>query len=423
MAFINQNRINSCLLAIASLKSVISNSRTFKAWLMRAQASSLLLNNARNNGYKLQLNHSALLLRSVLWLSCLLLSTQPLCADEELDKKLERAKQLIDSGKPAPAKLILREVIRINPRSAEAHMQLGAALASLAENDKYDEAIGEEKKAIELDPKSSGARRILGMIFANQKKYDEAISLLKESCALNPSSFAAQRDLAATYSSAGKTDESIAAFKKAIELNPKNVSVRRKLASAYLKQNNYADSIKAAKEAVSLNEKSAESHLLLANTMLESGDAIGSIDSFKTAIEHNGFDSFGSKNPFTAAGGLSGLGWATFKSKGDAKDVLAQAVLYQKKAIKAFPSFLPAHVRLAELTGKQGKPREAESMYQKLLTASDNNPAVAVSYSRFLISANRRADALDILTKALEKSPGNKQVEEAIAATKTATAK
>lgn len=332
---------------------------------------------------------------------------------QEMDKKLERARQLIDGGKPAAARVILREVIRTNPRSAEAHMQLGAALASLAENDKYDEAIAEEQKAIELDSKSSGARRILGMIYANQKKYDQAIALLKESCALNPSSFAAQRDLGSTYSSAGKIDESIGAFKKAIELNPKNVSVRRKLASAYLKQNSYSEAIAVAKEAVNLNEKSAETHLLLANILLESGDASTSIDSFKTAIEHNGFDSFGSKNPFTAAGALSGLGWATFKSKGDGKEVIAESVLYQKEAIKAFPSFLPAHVRLAELTGKQGKSREAESLYQRLLTASDSNPAVAVSYSRFLLDAGRRQDARDVLTKALEKSPGNKQVEEA----------
>ena len=336
-------------------------------------------------------------------------------AEDETGQKLERAKELIDKGKPAAAKTILREVLRSNPKNADAHMQLGAALASLAENDKYDEAIAEEQKAIELDPKSAGARRILGMIYGNQKKHDEAISLLIESCKLNPTSFASQRDLGSVYSSAGKTDDAIAAWKKAIELNPKNVSVRRKLASAYMKESKYPEGIVEAKEAIKLGPNSAESYLLLANITLESGDAAGSIDPFKTAIEHNGFDSFGSKNPFTGAGALSGLGWAIYKSKGEQKETLLEALNYQKKAIKAFPNFLPAHVRSAELTAKQGKSKEADVLYQRLITASDSNSAVAVSYSRFLVSANRKPEAATILKKALEKSPQNKQVSEALA--------
>src|SRR5579883_1241084 len=114
---------------------------------------------------------------------------------DEISEKMAKASQLIDKGKAKPAVPVLREVLRANPQNAEAHMQLGAALAALAENDKYEEAIAEEEQAIKLDPKSSGAHRILGMIYANQKKYDQSIPLLKQACELKPTGFAAHRDL------------------------------------------------------------------------------------------------------------------------------------------------------------------------------------------------------------------------------------
>lgn len=345
-----------------------------------------------------------------------LLAAQPSYSSDDIQQKLDRAKKLIDAGKPQPAKLLLRELIRQSPRNAEAHMQLGAALASLAQNDQYDEAIAEEKKAIDLDAKSFGARRILGMIYANQRKYDESIALLRESAELNPSSFAVHRDLGSACLSAGKIDDAIVALKRASALNPTNVATHLRLANIFSKQGKFADAISESEQAAKVDDSKAEAHLALANAKLASGDAAGSIESFNAAIAANGFDSFGSKNPVTAAGALSGLGWALATSKVPNADTLKEAVSYQRKAMKADPHFLPAYIRLAQLLEQQNKPKEAEVMYKRIFAATHFDPSVGVPFARFLSNAKRTDDARDVLQKILEKHPGNKQVSDALSA-------
>lgn len=345
-----------------------------------------------------------------------LLAGQSVYSVEDTSKKLERAKRLIDTGKPQAAKLLLRELIRKNPRNAEAHMQLGAALAALAEKDQYDEAIAEEKKAIELDPKSFGARRILGMIYANQRKYDEAIALLRESAELNPSSFAVHRDLGSAYLAAGKIEDAIAALTKASALNPRNVAVHIRLATIFSKLGKYTEAINESAQAVKIDESNAEAHLSLANAKLASGDAAGSVESFNEAIAANGFDSFGFKNQLTAAGALSGLGWALVTSKPENPNTLKEALSYQQKAIKADPHFLPAYIRLAQLLQRQNKSKDAEALYKRIFAATQFDPSVGVPYARFLLNTKRTDEARSVLKKVLEKHPGNRQASDALSA-------
>lgn len=337
---------------------------------------------------------------------------------DDAKEKLAKATQLIDKGKAKPAAVILREVIRANPNIAEAHMQLGAALASTAENDKYDEAIAEEQTAIKLDPKSSSAHRILGMIYANQKKFDQSIPLLKEACALKPTGFAAHKDLGTAYLSAGKLDDAVSAFQKALEIKPENVEVHTKLAVIFSKQKKYTEAINEANKAVKLGANQAETHLVLGNIKLESGDYAGAQSAFKDTIELNGYDYLGMKNPLTAASAFSGLGWAIASEKDADKDKtkMDEAVSNQKKAVKALPGFLPAYIRLAELYGRQGKNKDADSLYQNIFKATKYDAGVAASYSHFLEYTGRKNEAKDVLKKVLEKSPDNKQIADALAA-------
>lgn len=341
---------------------------------------------------------------------------------ETLTEQLANAHKLIDSGKMKPAALELKRLIRENPHNAEAHMLLGAALASMVENENYTEAITREETAIRLDPGSASARRILGMIYANQQKFDQSLALLNEASRLKPTSFAIQRDLGSASFAAGKLDESIEALKKASALKPENSAVHSKLATIYTKQKKYPDAIREATEAVKFAGKHAESHLQLANIKLESGDSSGSIEPFKAAIAANGFDSFGCKNPMTAASAFSGLGWALASTdKIVSSQILQEALNYQKKAIKAFPSFPDAYIRTAELLNRQGKSKEAEQLFQRTFRVSHKNATIGIAYSTFLRKTGRADEACTVLKAVLENSPGHKQATEELAALESRT--
>jgi tetratricopeptide (TPR) repeat protein len=332
-------------------------------------------------------------------------------AAEDPAGKIARADDLLNKGKPGLAATILREVIRGNPDNAQAHMELGAALASLVDDDKYDAAIAEEQLALKLDPGSYGARKILGHIYANLHKSQEAITFLKEACEIKPGSYTAQRDLGTACLSAGKINEAISAFDKASKLRPEKVECHLKLSLLLSQKGDFPRAIAEASRAVQLAGDKAETHLALANVKLESGDNAGAIDSFKTAIEKNGFDSFGCRNPLTAAGAYSGLGWAM--SAGDAgKNNLEESIRNQRKAIKAYPLYVPAYVRLAELLSRQDKNKEAEAVYQKGLRISGGDAGVAASYARFLEHTGRKDEAQSILRKIVKESSASTQPSE-----------
>lgn len=335
-------------------------------------------------------------------------ATASYCADDAA-AKLAKADELMKQKKVKQAVDLLREVVSANPNNAQAHMQLGAGLASMADKkEDYEPAVKEENEALRLDPKLFGARIILGHIYANQEKSAESIKILKEACEMRPQSYGAHRDLGIACLAAGKIDDAIVAFKKATELKPKDEEAHLKLAILLSKKGNFRDAMAEASEACQVAGGDPEAHLALANITLESGDAAGSIDSFRSALRNNK-----AHDALTEANALSGLGWA-LAVKDAAKNSVDEGVLDQRKAIKIFPPFLPAYVRLGELLSRQDKNKEAEESFKAAQKLSPDDAGVATSYARFLDHVNRKDEARTMLKKVLEKSPSFKPAADAL---------
>jgi len=347
---------------------------------------------------------------AALAVSLCLSTNQAALGVDELTAKLIKADQVMKSGKAKLAVVMLRDLVRSNPDSAQAHMQLGAALATAAEKDDYDTAVLEEKQALKIDSKCFGARIILGHIYANQNKTSESIAILKEACEMRPTSFGAHRDLGIACLTGGKIDDAMAAFRKANELRPKNSEAHMKLSILLSKRGNFRDAIAEANEAVQNGNGDPENHLALANILLESGDENGSVDSFKNALRGNH-----AHNPLTEANALSGLGWA-IASKDPGKNDVEEGILDQRRAIKTFPPFSPAYVRLAELLVKQDKNKEAEAVYNEGLKINPDDAGVGTSYAKFLGKLGRKDDAKTALKRVLEKSPQFKPASDELAA-------
>jgi protein O-GlcNAc transferase len=341
-------------------------------------------------------------------LSLLLCGAASALAAGESDAQLAKADEMMKQKKPKQAVELLRQIISSNPDNAHAHMQLGAALASLAEKEQYDPAIKEEKEALRLDPKSFGARIILGHIYANLNKSAESIAILKEACEMRPGSYGAHRDLGIACLAGGKLDEAITAFKKAIEIKPKEEESHLKLSILLSKKGNFRDAIAEANEACQIAGGDPEAHLALANIVLESGDEGGSIEPFKRALAANK-----ARNALTEANALSGLGWA-LAAKNAGKNDLDEGILDQRKALKVFPPFLPAYVRLAELLSKQDKNKEAEDSYKEALKISPDDAGVGTSYGKFLDRIGRKDEARAILKKVLDRTPNFKPAADAL---------
>jgi TolB-like protein/Flp pilus assembly protein TadD len=107
--------------------------------------------------------------------------------------------------------------ISLNPNYAMAHHWYGTLLLSAL--GRFDQAIAELKRALELDPVVPIIGVSLGATYRQARRYDEAIAQLRDSVEMHPEFYWARRFLVLALESKGAAGEAIAEYRKAFELN------------------------------------------------------------------------------------------------------------------------------------------------------------------------------------------------------------
>ena len=112
----------------------------------------------------------------------------------------------------------LRRAIELKPNYATAHHWLGNVPLILQK--KFDEAIAEGRKAIELDPLSAiiNADEAYNMI--NARRYDEAIEQCQRAFKVDPNFYYTHYLLGWAYTLKGMQREAITSLRRSLELNP-----------------------------------------------------------------------------------------------------------------------------------------------------------------------------------------------------------
>lgn len=98
-----------------------------------------------------------------------------------LQEHIERALLFKANGQLEAAAAELREVIRLHPRSAAAHGNLGVLLS---ESGQPDEAIIEFQAAVQADAMDAGAYFRLGMLLGERGRWAEAVAAYEDFLAL-----------------------------------------------------------------------------------------------------------------------------------------------------------------------------------------------------------------------------------------------
>jgi TolB-like protein/lipoprotein NlpI len=107
--------------------------------------------------------------------------------------------------------------IALNPNYATAHEWFGAnVLLALG---RFDQAISELKRALELDPVSPIVSADLGAAYNLARRYDEAIAQLHDTLEMDPGFYFARWQLGLALELKGAISEAIAEYRKAFELN------------------------------------------------------------------------------------------------------------------------------------------------------------------------------------------------------------
>jgi len=177
------------------------------------------------------------------------------------------------------AKRHLEKALQLNPDSAlawtgMAQVYMAAAMSRYGITKTQGEALRLQleaaRRAVALDPKSSGAFHQLGTAYRVNNQLDKANSACKTAIELNPNNELAYICLGAILNQTGRFAEALPLIEKAVQLNPR---ARRKaarnfyLGRSYLGLENYKKAVAIAKEGITLSPKFPPQYWILASAL------------------------------------------------------------------------------------------------------------------------------------------------------------
>jgi tetratricopeptide (TPR) repeat protein len=247
-----------------------------------------------------------------------------------------------------------RKAIQINPNSAVPLYSLGLALAAQG---RLDEAIENYRKAIQINPNYSDALNNLGNALTDQGRLDEAIENYRKAIQLNPNDCKVLNNLGGALLHQGRFDEAIESFRKAIRINPDYAEAQYNLGNALAAKGRFDEAIKNYRQAIQLNPNYAEALNNLGIALADKGRFGEAIEAFRKAIQIN--------PKFSEA--LNNLGGALLN-----QGQFDEAIENYRKAIQNNPNFSEALDNLGATLAAKGRFDEAIENYRKAIQSNPN---------------------------------------------------
>lgn len=259
---------------------------------------------------------------------------------------LRLSARAIDSGKP---------VTVVNSLSAEAYIKQAESYYAQG---KFDEAITECKRAIEMKPEAAIAYKIAGNAAQAMGKVDAARYWYAQALEIEPNFAEIHANLGSLYAQHKQWKKSIACYQKSIEIQPDLVSAYRNLAKVLLQSDQPQAGAECWYEALTLdiNWATAEEHFTLGNTLLEFGQ-------------------------------------------------LEKAISCYRRAIQLQPSYADAYHNLGEVLSVRGEWEDAIAAYGQAIELKPNYEGSHYSLGKVWASLDRREDAIACYRRAIELNP------------------
>jgi tetratricopeptide (TPR) repeat protein len=165
--------------------------------------------------------------------------------------------------------------------------------------DRYDVAIQNAERAVELDPLDPNSRRIYSYALTWVGQFDEAIDQLEQAIALNPNLAGPYFELAGLYryqaQQAQDTQfaleryaDSVALYEQILAIQPENARAYLRLCEAYFEASENVRATDYCLEAVRLNPDYMEAWASLGQTQYSRRNFEGAIESFERCVELGG---------------------------------------------------------------------------------------------------------------------------------------
>ncbi len=149
------------------------------------------------------------------------------------------------------------------------------------EDHELEGAMAQVDHALKIDPESTAAWNIRGVILHRQQSFVDAEAAFRKAIALDPSDTAAYGNLEVLLKNLGRAPEAIRVRERSLQVRKRDPYFQFFLAEEALAEKNVDEAIRRIKLAIRIHPRESEFHLLKARIYLEKGD-IGEV---KEALE------------------------------------------------------------------------------------------------------------------------------------------
>jgi tetratricopeptide (TPR) repeat protein len=187
-------------------------------------------------------------------------------AAQELAALMERGAQAHQAGHLLQAEMIYREVLKHQPRQADALHLLGVIAYHAGRAEEAEDYI---RRALEIAPQTALFYDSLGRVLMCRGQQPEAMTAYRAALRLNPQLASSANDLGVALLAAGHSQEAAEWCRRAVALNPAKAEAQLNLGNALAEQDRCGEAAAAYREALRLKPSYAEAHnglgLMLAN--------------------------------------------------------------------------------------------------------------------------------------------------------------
>ena len=302
--------------------------------------------------------------------------------EERKEKYLEKGKAYLLEKNYDKARIELKNVLQIDPKFAEAYYILGTIDE---EKKELRKAVGDYKKAIELDPKHIGAKVKLARIYAiagTKELFSEAQKLIAQ-VELEDSDNVEAALVAATLEY--KTGSKLKAIKEIEDLVAKNVNLVdgiNLLSTIYISREQDDKAIELLTKGAVDNKNDVLIRTSLARLLLKKKDLVGSEKYLKQAIEIEP-DTYFLK-----------VALSTFYAN---SDQIKKAEKVLKEAILKDPKEPLRHLMLVDLLSSRDSVQKAEDVLNKAIQDHPDLYELKFSKVKLYEKLNKRAKAKETL--------------------------
>src|SRR4030095_2978357 len=262
-----------------------------------------------------------------------------------------------------------RKAIELDRESTDAYYGLGLAYLKTGERIKAIEAF---REAIRLRPEWAEAHNQLGLTYYEAGEYKTAASAFEEATRLKPDFFDALVALGNTYQHSGLYARAVEVLEKAVLLRPENIDAKMALGRALILAARPEDAVTVLKDAVRLSPNSALVYSILGQAYRLTGKYEEALTALDQALRINADD--------PVAYNYLGLTYENLERQ-------QEAIAAYRRAITLKADYAEAHYNLALILLSRGERTQAQAEY---LILKNLNSDLADVLLQKIVNSNRR---------------------------------